>query len=252
MTEVAVSARCGSAGGWEDDGVSAADPAMPDMPNDADRSRGRYLHRRVDGGAAGVDEQWVAGEVGPGAWRVRSTRIAAAPVSRLEVDARWSAEVFAVVLRWVGSGSGVVRSATVACVEVPGAVEVRRFVDDVELEPVSVGGPLVLPALVLGGRLAAGPAYSFEVGDALDASTFLVPVPVEVSVQDAGDEVVMVGGSDVDGTLRRWRISGDGLDRSGEDVVGPGGLLLRRTTGDVVATLTEVSGPTAHPVSWGA
>ena len=45
-------------------------------------------------GAAGVDEQWVAGEVGPGAWRVRSTRIAAAPVSRLEVDARWSAEVF--------------------------------------------------------------------------------------------------------------------------------------------------------------
>ncbi len=231
---------------------TASDPQMPDMPKDADRSRGRYLHRRVDGGAAGVDEQWVAGEVGPGAWRVRSTRIAAAPVSRLEVDARWSAEVFAVVLRWVGSGTGVVRSATVACVEVPGAVEVRRFVDDVELEPVSVGGPLVLPALVLGGRLEAGPAYAFEVGDALDAAMFLVPAPVQVTVEDAGDEVVMVGGSDVEGTLRRWRLAGDGVDRSGEDVVGPGGLLLRRTTGDVVATLTEVSGPTAHPVAWGA
>ena len=225
---------------------------MPDMPQDADRSRGRYLHRRADGGTAGIDEQWVAGQVGPGAWRVRSTRIAAAPVSRLEVDARWSAEVFAVVLRWVGSGAGVVRSATIACVEVPGAVEVRRFVDDVELEPVSVGGPLVLPALVLGGRMLEGSAYSFEVGDALDAETFLVPVPVEVSVQDAGDEVVMVGGSDVDGTLRRWRIAGEGVDRSGEDVVGPGGLLLRRTTGDVVATLTEVAGPTAHPADWGA
>lgn len=225
---------------------------MPDMPTDAERSRGRYLHRRLDGGSAGIDEQWVAGDVGPEAWRVRSTRIAAAPVSRLEVDARWSADIFAVVLRWVGSGSGVVRTATVACVEVPGAVEVRRFVDDVELDPVSVGGPLVLPAVVLGGRMAAGPAYSFEVGDALDPATFLVPVPVEVSVHDVGDEVVMVGGSDVDGTLRRWRIVGEGVDRSGEDVVGPGGLLLRRTTADVVATLTEVAGPTARPHAWGA
>ena len=232
--------------------MSTADPSMPDMPQDADRSRGRYLHRRVDGGAAGIDEQWVAGEIAPGSVRVRSTRIAAAPVSRLEVDARWSAEIATVVLRWVGSGTGVVRSATVACVEVPGAVEVRRFVDDVELEPVSVGGPLVLPALVLGGRLVAGAAYSFVVGDALDASTFLVPVPVKVSIEDAGDEVVMLGGSDVDGTLRRWRITGDGLDERGEDVVGPGGLLLRRTAGDVVATLTEVSGPTVHPVAWGA
>jgi hypothetical protein len=225
---------------------------MPDMPQDAARSRGRYLHRRVDGGPAGLDEQWVAGEIVPGSVRVRSTRIAAAPVSRLEVDARWSAAIATVVLRWVGSGTGVVRSATVACVEVPGAVEVRRFVDDVELEPVSVGGPLVLPALVLGGRLVEGPAYSFVVGDALDTSTFLVPVPVHVSIEDAGDEVVMVGGSDVDGTLRRWQITGDGLDERGEDVVGPGGLLLRRTVGDVVATLTEVSGPTAHPVAWGA
>ena len=232
--------------------TDAADPSMPDMPQDADRSRGRYLHRRMDGSAAGIDEQWVAGQVGPGAWRARSTRIAAAPVSRLEVDARWSGEVFAVVLRWVGSGAGVVHSATVACVEVPGAVEVRRFVDDVELEPVSVEGPLVLPALVLGGRLPLGPAYSFEVGDARDAATFLVPVPVEVSVQDAGDEVVMVGGADVEGTLWRWRITGEGLDRSGTDVVGPGGLLLRRTAGDVVASLTEVSGPTAHPSAWGA
>lgn len=232
--------------------MSTADPSMPDMPQDADRSRGRYLHRRLDGGAAGIDEQWVAGEIAPGSVRVRSTRIAAAPVSRLEVDARWSAEIATVVLRWVGSGAGVVRSATVACVEVPGAVEVRRFVDDVELEPVSVGGPLVLPALVLGGRLVEGAAYSFVVGDALDASTFLVPVPVQVAIEDAGDEVVMVGGSDVDGTLRRWRITGDGLDESGEDVVGHGGLLLRRTVGDVVATLTEVSGPTAHPGAWGA
>ncbi len=232
--------------------MSTADPSMPDMPQDADRSRGRYLHRRADGGPAGIDEQWVAGEIAPGSVRVRSTRIAAAPVSRLEVDARWSAEIATVVLRWVGSGMGVVRSATVACVEVPGAVEVRRFVDVAELEPVSVGGPLVLPALVLGGRLAEGPAYSFVVGDALDASTFLVPVPVHVSIEDVGDEVVMVGGTDVDGTVRRWRITGDGLDERGEDVVGPGGLLLRRTVGDVVATLTEVSGPTAHPVAWRA
>jgi hypothetical protein len=225
---------------------------MPDMPKDADRSRGRYVHRRAGGGAGGVDEQWVAGEIGPGAWRVRSTRIAAAPVSRLEVDARWSAEVSTVALRWVGSGVGVVRSATVACVQVPGAVEVRRFVDDEEFEPSSLAGPLLLPALVLAGRVREGSAYAFVVGDALDAATFLVPVPVEVSVQDAGDEVVMVGGSDVEGTVRRWTVRGDGVDWSGEDVVGPGGLLLRRTAGDVVATLTEVTGPTAHPDTWGA
>jgi len=233
--------------------VSAApDPQMPDMPKDADRSRGRYVHRRAGGGAGGVDEQWVAGEVGPGAWRVRSTRIAASPVSRLEVDARWSGDLHTVALRWVGSGVGVVRSATVACVQVPGAVDVRRFVDDDELAPASVSGPLVLPALVLAGRLRAGAAYSFVVGDALDPATFLVPVPVEVTVQDAGDEIVMVGGTDVEGTVRRWSVRGDGVDESGEDVVGPGGLLLRRAYGDVVATLTEVTGPTAHPDVWGA
>jgi len=47
-------------------------------------------------------------------------------------------------------------------------------------------------------------------------------------------------------------VRGDGVDESGEDVVGPGGLLLRRAYGDVVATLTEVTGPTAHPDVWGA
>lgn len=233
--------------------TAAPDPRMPEMPKDADRSRGRYVHRRADGAPAGIDEQWVAGEVGPGAWRVRSTRIAAAPVSRLEVDARWSAGVSTVSLRWVGSGTGVVRSATVACVQSPGGpFEVRRFVDDDELAPASPDGPLVLPALVLAGRVRAGSAYAFVVGEARDAASFLVPVPVEVALQEAGEEVVMLGGTDVEGTVRRWSVVGAGVETSGVDVVGPGGLLLRRTTGDVSATLTEVTGPTAHPEAWGA
>jgi len=218
---------------------------MPDMPTDAERSRGRYVHLR-DGRPAGIDERWVAGDVGGGAVRIRSTRVSASPASKLEVDVRLSGSASSAVLRWTGSGDGVVRAATVECVALDGRVQVRRVVDGVEHEPVLVDGPLVLPALVLSGRLCGGAASAFVVGDATDASSFLVPVRVEVAVDDGrpADDPALPGARTV-----RWAVSG-GFAAEGEDVVDDAGLLRRRTTDDVIATLVELTGPPLSPTAW--
>lgn len=227
------------------DGVSAPDPRMPDMPVDADRSRGRYVHVRDGGGAAGLDERWVAGDVGGGAVRIRSTRVSASPVSRLEVDVRLAGAASSAVLRWTGSGEGVVRAATAECVAVGGLVEVRRVVDGTAYDPVLVGGPLVLPALVLGGLLSQGAAGAFVIGDARDAAAFLAPVPVLVEFDRS--EATEVDGAGA--TLLPWRISG-GVQLDGEDVVDAAGLLRRRTTGGVTASLAELAGPELRPAAW--
>ena len=60
---------------------------MPDMPRDPERTRGRYAVT-LDGRPAGMDERFVLGDIAPGVWRVRSTRITARPTSRLESDVR--------------------------------------------------------------------------------------------------------------------------------------------------------------------
>lgn len=226
------------------DGVSSPDPRMPDMPADAERSRGRYAHVR-DGGPAGIDERWVAGDVGSGAVRIRSTRVAASPTSRLEVDVRLAGASSSAVLRWTGSGDGVVKAATVECVALDGQVEVRRVVDGITYDPVLVDGPLVLPALVLGGLLSQGTASAFALGDARDPDAFLAPVPV--LVEFGPSEAVDVDGAEA--TALAWRISG-GIELDGEDVLDRSGLLRRRTAGGVTASLVELTGPTLTPASW--
>lgn len=226
------------------DGVTAPDPRMPDMPSDAERSRGRYVHVR-DGGPAGVDERWVAGDVGGGAVRIRSTRVSSSPTSRLEVDVRLAGPASSAVLRWTGSGDGVVRAATAECVAVGGLVEVRRVVDGTAYQPVLVDSPLVLPALVLGGLLVQGAASAFVVGDARDPEAFLVPVPVLVEF-DAAEAIEVDGDA---ATALPWRISG-GIALAGDDVVDTAGLLRRRTTGGVTASLAEVTGPPLRPAAW--
>jgi len=228
--------------------TTAPDPRMPDMPADADRSRGRYVHL-LEGAPAGVDQRYVLGDVGGGAIRIRSTRVTSTPVARSEFDIRLTPAGVSVVLRWVGSGSGagVVRAATIECAEVDDGLEIRREIEGRHLDPVHLPGSLILPSLVLGGLMPAGEGRIFHPGDGAEPDDFL-PRPVSMTREDLGDEVVMVGGSDVVGTAVAWRMSG-ALDLEGVDVI-EGGLLLRRTTGAVVATLTEVSGPWPRPSEW--
>lgn len=225
---------------------------MPDMPADAERSRGRYLHR-VDGAPAGVEERYVAGEVGSGV-RVRSVRIAARPASRLETDLRVGASGTSAVVRWTGSGAGVVREATLECTwlsgtPADGTVELRRVVDGVASDPVLLEGRLLLPGLVLAGATAAGTAYGLMPGDPYDAASVLTAERVDVAVEEVGPSRVMVAGREVDGILVRRTFVGTDLPVV-DDVVDEGRLLLRRTVGAAEVALAETSGPWPRPSDW--
>ena len=219
---------------------------MPDMPADADRSRGRYLHLD-DGRPVGVEERYVAGEVGEGI-RVRSIRVAANPASRLETDLRLSASGASAVVRWTGSGDGVVRDASLEATWLDGAVEVRRTVEGTTSDPFVVEGRLLLPGLVLAGTAGPGAALGLLV-DPRDADALLVPTPCVVEAEDLGEDPVELGGRLVVG--RRQRRTFVGLDLPVvEDVVDAGGLLLRRTVGTFEARLAEATGPWPAPATW--
>jgi hypothetical protein len=219
---------------------------MPDMPADPDRSRGRYLH--LDAGRpAGVEERYVAGQVGDGV-RIRSIRVAASPASRLETDLRLSAAGASAVVRWTGSGDGVVRDASLECTWLDGAVELRRTVEGTTSGPILVQGRLLLPGLVLAGTADPGPAHGVQV-EPRDAEALLAPRPCVVEVEDLGEDAVELGGRPVVG--RRQRRTFVGLDLPVvEDVVDAGGLLLRRTVGAFEARLAEATGPWPAPATW--
>jgi hypothetical protein len=219
---------------------------MPDMPADPDRSRGRYLHLS-DGRPAGIEERYVAGEVGDGV-RVRSIRVAANPASRLETDLRLSESGASAVVRWTGSGDGVVRDATLEATWLDGTVEVRRTVEGTASDPVLLEGRLLLPGLVIAGTAGSGAAHGLLV-DPRDYDALLAPVPCVVEVEDLGDDAVELGGREVAG--RRQRRTFVGLDLPVvEDVVDAGGLLLRRTVGAFEVRLAEATGSWPAPATW--
>jgi hypothetical protein len=225
---------------------------MPDMPQDFDRSRGRYVHR-VDGAPAGVEERFAAGEVGSGI-RLRSIRVAARPASRLETDLRLAPGATTAVVRWTGSGEGVVREALLECTWLSGTwldgtVELRRTVDGVVGDPSLVEGRLLLPGLVLAGLAGAGPAYGVMPGDPYDADSVLVAQPVDLRVEDAGTALVAVAGHEVEGQRVLRSFAGTDLPVV-EDVVDEGGLLLRRAVGASEVVLAEATGPWLQPACW--
>ncbi len=232
------------------------DPVMPDMPDDAERTRGRYLYTR-DGAPVGVDERFVLGAIASGAVRVRSTRITASPTARLETDVRFSTEAVSALVRWVGSDPAVVRSATAEYVDRGGVVDASWSVDGESGSDQVVGaayplmrvftGPFVLRS-VLGLDVVVP-----DIADARDAASFLRPSSSRRSAEVLGDREVLVDGVARAGTAYRW--TGGAYGEDGADfVVDAGGLLLSyavtQPSGRWEVTLAEVTGPWPVPSSW--
>jgi hypothetical protein len=232
---------------------------MPDMPRDPERTRGRYAVT-LDGRAAGMDERFVLGDIAPGVWRVRSTRITARPTSRLETDVRIEADgAVGVALRWVGSGDGVVREARADLLEQAGAVTGTRTVEGTAYDaPVFAGrldvlahaclGPLVLAAL--DGVDVVEPS----VREAGDPASFLAPVAARWSATRTGMDVAVVGGVEHAGTA--YDLVDARTGRTTSFVVDAGGLVLRSRVataeGELEVRLMDLDGPWPEPLAWGA
>lgn len=233
-----------------------SDPRLPDMPRDPERTRGRY-DVTLDGRPAGIDERFVLGEIAPGVWRARTTRVLSRPTARLESDVRADADGVSVAIRWLGSGDGVVRDATATLVERSGTVRATRTVDGQTHDEVVLpgrvntlahvaSGPLVLAAV--GGVAVVAP----QVLDPHDGATFLAPVAARWTTTPAGAGTALVGGEEHRGTAYDWVDSSTGWTAS--VVVDDGGLLLRTRLaapdGELEVTLAEVEGPWPVPLSW--
>ena len=257
-----------------------ADPPMPDMPRDPERTRGRYAFT-LDGRPAGIDERFVLGDIAPGVWRVRTTRVSARPTSRIETDVRIDADGTAVAIRWTGSGPGVVRDATAELVERSGLVRGSRTVEGLAHAEVEVAGRVNTLAHVVSGPLmlaaagesaagvagaesgAAGASAGASAGgvDVVepavlavdDPAEFLAPVALRWTATRTGTETVEVDGVDREGTTYDWVDSSTGW--TARVVVDPGGLVLRTRLaapdGELEVRLTDVDGPWPVPLSWG-
>lgn len=235
------------------------DPVMPDMPDDAERTRGRYLYTR-DGAAVGVDERFVLGSIAPSVVRVRSTRVTASPTARLEADVRFAAGSVTAAVRWVGSDVSVVRAATADLAGHDGVVESSRVVDEVRHESAAVAGilyplmrvftgPLVRASALEGGLRVVVP----DVADPTDAMRFLAPTVSERTAEVLGERGVVVDGIERVGTAYRW-IGGAYGDDGADFVVDDGGLLLAyavtQPSGRWEISLADVTGPWPVPSSW--
>jgi hypothetical protein len=241
---------------------------MPDMPRDPERTRGRYAFT-LDGRPAGIDERFVLGDIAPGVWRVRTTRVSARPTSRLESDVRIDVDGTSVAIRWTGSGPGVVRDATAELVERAGLVRGSRTVEGLAHAAIEVpgrvntlahvvSGPLMLAAAGAAGAAGAGAAAGVDVVEPAvlavgDPSAFLAPTALRWTATRTGKETVEVDGEDHEGTAYDWVDSGTGW--TARVVVDPGGLILRTRLaapdGELEVRLTDVDGPWPVPLSWG-
>lgn len=235
------------------------DPPMPDMPTDPERTRGRYRYL-LDGDPAGVDERFMVGEVAGGAVRVRSTRVSATPVSRLEVDARLTPGRWDVLVRWTGSAPGVIREATATIAASGGTVATTRTIDGERSDETTTTGSLYPLVRAFTGlqvlASVAGPhgVVVPDVADPSDGRRFLVPVPSERSAVLLGERTVVVDGVERAGSAYHW--VGGAYPDGAEFVVDPGGLLLEyvvdQTAGRWRVCLAEVTGPWPVPLDWPA
>jgi hypothetical protein len=235
----------------------APDPAMPDMPRDPVRTRGRYSYLR-DGEPMAVEERFVLGDLDDATVRVRATRVSATPVSRLEVDARLTATGTDVAVRWTGSTPGVVRDASATLSASGGRVRTTRTVEGTAYDEVVVDGalyPLVrvfTGVHVLSSVAAPHPVVVPDIADPADGARFLSPVVSTRSAEVLGGRVVLVDGVEHVGMAYRW--VGGAYPDGAEFVVDDGGLLLEyvvaQDSGRWQVTLSELTGPWPAPLSW--
>ena len=240
--------------------VSDANPEMPVMAHDPERTRGRYVDT-LAGAPAGIDERFVLGEIAPGVVRARTTRISARPVSRLESDVRVEPGRTSVAMRWVGSGSGAIRDASAELIEERGAVTASRTVEGVTTTYAAQPGRVQAAAHVQGGPLVVGAVGGLELVEPdlyapEDPEALFSPVPLTWTTTRStpvGAASVVVSGVERAGTAYDWVDSRS--ERPAVIVVDEGGLILRvrmqAPDGLLEVTLAEVTGPWPTPATWG-
>lgn len=235
----------------------SADPRMPDMPRDPERSRGRYGFT-LDGAAIAIDERFVLGEIAPGVVRVRTTRVSARPTSRLESDVRVDADGMSVALRWAGSGLDVVREATAELLERQGTVVAGRVVEGLSSGSEQVPGRIDALAHVVAGPLMLAALDGVEVVapdvvDPADPVRFLAPSRQRWRTAVVGADSVVLDGEERAGTAYSWVEEVTG--REGVVTVDAGGLILRTVVaasdGRLEVVLREVTGAWPTPSAWG-
>jgi hypothetical protein len=234
---------------------TSSDPSMPDMPRDAERSRGRYVHLR-DGKPTGMEERFVLGEIAPGVVRIRSTLITPSPVGKLETDVRRSPGSTDLSVRWVGASDTAVRDADAHYTSADGVVTGSWRVDGQEHPEATATGILDPTSLIMKGIYVAtgreGVALVMpDAADPADPRRFLSLLAVTATSTVIGELGVEVDGVLRQGISYRWDVSGVGPDV----VVDSGGLLLNQIIetpdGTVYeARLADVTGPWARPLDW--
>ncbi len=232
----------------------ATDPAMPDMPRDGERTRGRYVRYR-DGEPAGLEERFALGEISPGVVRVRSVVVLRAPVGRLECDVRYEVGLVRLQVRWTGTGAGAVRDATADYTCADGVVSGRRVVDGVKHPRRSLAGTLDPGCLLTQGLLVTRGRAGVDLvvpdtSDPTDPGSFLSPLTLRAIATLIGERDVDVDGVARHGLEHRWEAEGVGP----VVVVDRGGVLLhqRIESPDAVheARLVDVTGPWPRPLDW--
>ncbi len=234
---------------------TSSDPSMPDMPRDAERSRGRYVRLR-DGKPTGLEERFVLGEIAPGVVRIRSTLITPSPVGKLENDVRRSAGSTELSVRWVGASDKAVRDADGHYTSSDGVVTGSWRIDGQQYPEATAPGILDPSSLIMKGiYVATGRAGVALVmpdeADPADPGRFLSLLAVTATSTVIGELGVEVDGVVRQGISYRWEVAGVGPDV----VVDRGGLLLNQiieTPDGTVheARLADVTGPWPRPLDW--
>lgn len=235
--------------------TAPTDPAMPDMPRDAERSRGRYVRYR-DGRPTGMEERFVLGEIAPGVVRIRATLITPSPVGKLETDARLSAGHVEASVRWVGSGDRAIREASGHYTGADGIVTGSWRLDGEQYPEATASGILDPSSLIMKGLYVATGRAGVDLvmpDEAApdDPGRFLSLLAVTATSTVIGERSVEVDGEQRAGIAYRWQVTGVGP----EVVVDRGGLLLHQRIelpDGVVheARLMDVSGPWPRPLDW--
>lgn len=229
---------------------------MPDTPKDPVRTRGRYGFT-LDGAPVGIDERFVVGDIAPGVWRSRTTRVQSNPVARIESDVRVDPAGVTVAVRWVGSTPGSVREAGAELTGEAAGVSASRVVEGTAYAVTEMPGLLNTLAHVVTGPLVLAAMGGIDVVEpditaTHDPAAFLAAVATRWTTAEAGPAVVPVDGVDHAGTSYLWNDARTGVD--GHVVVDAGGLLLRTRLsapdGLLEVTLTEVVGPWPRPADW--
>jgi len=234
---------------------TSSDPSMPEMPRDAERTRGRYVRLR-DGKPTGMEERFVLGEIAPGVVRIRSTLVTPSPVGKLETDVRRSAGVTDLSVRWVGASDKAIRNADGHYTAVDGIVTGSWRIDGRQYPEATATGVLDPSSLIMQGLYVATgragvPLVMPDEADPADPDRFLSLLSVTATSTVLGELGVEVDGEVRQGISYRWEVAGVGPDV----VVDRGGLLLNQiieTPDGTVheARLMDVTGPWPRPLLW--